>query len=314
MLCHSDMLDFVPDTGMETLPMYEEIFDLGEELTFEDLRAAEMSQPKNATQAEVRAEFYKNVVLPAVTRMYGWANTNADLAVRHLFDKTVRDYVMNPETYLSELDGYEYNGTKIVFTEPKVMVHFIYSGVPISGEESKVHQEICSASHFSTKNTNRCGDAAWHTHSLIIMPIKYSQNKHSYELKEDARTIRVRHFRYFVSTFGRRECIECIGLSKSANRTRILRCTNKECGKYVKYNGKWNVKAVLNGIRYVLRRKLEGRSQKKWVFQGTTTQRLKRFKQVKYPRNHTRSMFASSSTVTGQPKQGNGSTTQKAYC
>jgi len=50
MLCHSDMLDFVPDTGMETLPMYEEIFDLGEELTFEDLRAAEMSQPKNATQ------------------------------------------------------------------------------------------------------------------------------------------------------------------------------------------------------------------------------------------------------------------------
>jgi len=218
--------------------------------------------------------------------MYGWSDSTADIAVRAIFDSTVRLFVMNPDNYISELDGFEYNGTKIVFNEPKVMVHLIYSGVQLDGDSAKVHQAVCSASHFTTTNTNRCGDNKWHTHQLVAMPIKWNQSKHTYELKEDARTIRVRHYRHFVRTFGRRHCLDCVGLSSSTNRTRLLRCTSKACGKYVKYNGKWNIQAILNAIRYVLRRKLEGNGQKKWIFKGTPDQRIKRFIQVQFPRNH----------------------------
>jgi len=220
--------------------------EFDDDLTYEDLCAAEQPKaPSAPTQSEVRANFYTQVILPEIEKMYGWSDSTADIAVRAIFDSTVRLFVMNPDNYISELDGFEYNGTKIVFNEPKVMVHLIYSGVQLDGDSAKVHQAVCSASHFTTTNTNRCGDNMWHTHQLVAMPIKWNQSKHTYELKEDARTIRVRHYRHFVRTFGRRHCLDCVGLSSSTNRTRLLRCTSKACGKYVKYNGKWNIQAIL---------------------------------------------------------------------
>jgi len=308
--------EFIPDTGMETQPFAYDIFDFDDDLTFEDMVSA-TATPKPTTQAEVRAEFYKTVVQKHVDNMYGWTKSNADIACKVLFDRVLRDYVMNPEHYISEMDGYKFNGVQIKFTEPKVLVHFIYSGIKTTQKEDESHDTIAYASHFSTQITNRCADAAWHTHDLVTLPIRYNPKTKSYNPKtksynitEDPRVIRVRYFKHFVRSFGH-GCKQCVSLSKSVNRTRILRCDNPDCKRYVKYNGKWNLDAIANAFRYVLRRKLEGVGQKKWIFQGSQDQRVKRFRQCKYPRNHANAYFTNGAVIARKRAAGKQSSSQE---
>jgi len=228
--------------------------------------------------------FYETVVLKHVESMFGWIDTAADKAVKKVFNSVLKAYVLNPDTYISEFDIYRYRDAKITCSAPTVMAHFIYSGVKTTEPEEESHRTICFASHFSSTNTSRCIDKQWHTHELVAMPVNFDTNSRSHQIKEDTRVTRIRYFKHFIRTFGRR-CEQCVALSKSVNHSRQLRCDSPNCRRYVKFNGKWNLDAVTNAIRYVVRGKLEGIGQKKWVFSGTSAQRLKRFQQVGYPQS-----------------------------
>jgi len=244
---------------METQQFAWDDFDFPEDLTFDQM--LEATPEKATTQEEVRKAFYDQVVVPHVEKMFGWVETKADTAVKAMFNKVLKDFFMSPTTYISELETFAHGGQKVVFGEPTVLSHFIYSGIKTPFQEEESHNTICYASHFTTNNTNRCIDPSWHTHDLVAMPIALNPKTRVYAIREDTR-VRLRH-RHFISTF-RRKCKSCVRLSSSVDRSRQLQCTDGNgCKRYVKFNGKWNIDAICNAIRYILRRKLEGVGQRR---------------------------------------------------
>jgi len=154
MLIHSGALEFVPDTGMEKYQNEFDAFEFDSDLTFDQM--VEAQPAKTHTQAEVREQFYETVVKRHVDQMFGWIGTTADLAVRRIFDTVLKDYVLNPNTYLSEFDKFRFRDVKIHCAAPTVMAHFIYSGIKTQSEEEDGHTTVCFASHFSSNQTSRC--------------------------------------------------------------------------------------------------------------------------------------------------------------
>lgn len=252
-----------------------------------------MGEPQ-PTNEEVLLDFITSIVCPEIEAVLNWGDIQ-DVKEKAVFKKTckvIEEFFME-NGWCSELAEHSFKGCKYVVDLQKVnvMVHAIYPGLPCT-DLGPTNDTIVTADHVSTKDTSRCGNSKWHTHHLYAGKVK-SAGPDRFQLIEDIRSFRSRAFRHQRKLF-RVECQECRQLSSSAERSRKLACTT--CGRTIKHLVKWDLQAIINCVRYVVRRKLEGVIQRKDLFRGTAESINKRLNKINYPRTKAASYFKEKSS------------------